>query len=279
MSNIWEIYRETATQLSRFGEGDAEAQVILAHVYDCAFSALILRAQEPCEKAEQIAACTARRLTGMPLAYVLGEKFFYGRRFVVDEHVLIPRFDTEYVVAEALKRKRAGRVLDLCCGSGCIGVTLAAEGCFTQVTFADISQAALDVARRNAAALVPMQQAEFVCGDLFEQVTGTFDLIVCNPPYISAQDYAALEPQVRDYEPKLALTCAHNGLEHYVRIAQEAGAYLNECGALILEIGDEQAKAVTQMLAQAGFQGICCGEDATQRPRFISCIKSRAPIK
>lgn len=275
MSNWREVFRQTTKALAEagFAEAEAEARVITAHVYGGDFSSLCLRFFDACGKEDEVKRLLEGRLSGQPLAYVLHEKYFYGRPFYVDEHVLIPRYDTESVAERALLLARANgyqTALDLCCGSGVLGVTLGAEEKFSRICFADISGKALAVAQRNAEQLIPEQKACFVQGDFLENIRGRFDLVVCNPPYISVADYAGLEPQIRGYEPQTALLADHDGYAFYERAAKEIPAVLNAGGALVLEVGDTQAERVRFLLNEGGFVKISCGCDLGGRPRWVS---------
>lgn len=277
MSNWGEVYHNTLRTLEQAGfeEAATEAKMILAHVYGGDFSQLYLRFFDACNQEPEVQGLTLARLSGRPLAYVLGEKYFYGRRFYVDERVLIPRYDTEPVVEKALELSREHgyiKALDLCCGSGVIGVTLAAEGRFGKICFADLSAGALEVAKENARALVPDQCCSFVQGDFLENIHETFDLVVCNPPYISARDYKGLEPQVRDYEPQSALLAANEGYLFYERAAKELPPVLNPGGAVVFEIGDTQETRVCALLEEAGFDKIESGCDMAGRPRFVCAV-------
>lgn len=193
-----------------------------------------------------------RRLAREPLAYILGYREFFGRRFAVDRHVLIPRQETETVVETALEAIRKGgyrKVLDLGAGSGCIGITLALEQPDLEVWASDISPGALEVARANAGALEA--SVRFVASDLFEGLQGErFDLIVSNPPYVAAD--APLAPEVGDWEPPAALFAGQKGLEIYERIAVESPLHLH--GEFILEVGDAQAAAVKEVFEAAGWR-------------------------
>ncbi|MBR0507844.1 MAG: peptide chain release factor N(5)-glutamine methyltransferase [Clostridia bacterium] len=203
-----------------------------------------------------------RRLSGEPLQYVLGEWEFYGLSFYVDKSVLIPRPDTEILVETAIGLLSEDRrdVLDLCCGSGCIGIALAACAS-ARVTAADISADALALAernaRRNGVALTTVQS------DLFDAVEGAFDLIVSNPPYLSGKEMDARDASLR-YEPALALYGGEDGLDFYRRIAADYRRYLKPGGALLLEIGMTQRDAV-----EALFEHGECICDYGGRPRVI----------
>ncbi len=274
---VGEKYKEIKERLARTGEAHAEASVILAHVLRCDLGGVHLRFLDECKNEAEIDDIIVKRLTGMPLAYAMGSKNFFGYDFYVDGSVLIPRFDSECVVLHALglaKERGYESVLDLCCGSGCLGITLYMEGGAGRVVFSDISPDALAVARLNAKNIAPDAPFSFVCGDLFAEVRGTFDLIVCNPPYVSPEEYARLEPQVKDFEPKSALYADSNGYGYYMRIAKEAMSRLNPGGALVLETGSGQHGDIKQLLNSAGFDNIFCGCDLQGRPRFISATKN-----
>lgn len=234
-----------------------EASLLLTHIG-------ISRGDEVTEEQwEVLSPLVLRRQEGEPLQYVLGEWMFYGLPFSVSPHVLIPRPDTEILVEEALRflegRPKA-RVLDLCTGSGCIGLTIAKKT-DAFVTLSDISDEALSVARKNAKAL----QTEVVIlrSDLFSEIEGKFDLITCNPPYLTASEMQHLDASVR-YEPALALDGGADGLDCYRRILASYQGYLNPNGLLLLEIGYEQETAVCAL-----FSGSRCRKDYGGRPRVV----------
>jgi release factor glutamine methyltransferase len=203
-----------------------------------------------------------RRLSGEPLQYVLGEWEFYGLPFFVDRSVLIPRPDTEILVETAIGLLSDGRrdVLDLCCGSGCVGIALAACTC-ARVTAADLSADALALTERNAerngVSLTTVQS------DLFEAVDGTFDLIVSNPPYLSKAEMDARDAALR-FEPALALYGGEDGLDFYRRIADTYRRHLRPGGTLLLEIGMTQKETVEALFAHSE-----CIDDYGGRPRVI----------
>lgn len=205
------------------------------------------------------------RAAGKPAAYIVGEKEFMGLPFYVSESVLIPRPDTEVVAEEAIRiievggafehgvsggesRKPEGayggvpKILDLCTGSGALAVSLAHYLKNAEVTATDISVEALEVAEKNAER--NGTTVRFLQGDLFEPVPEgeTFDLIISNPPYIPSEEIEKLEKNVKDYEPRLALDGGGSGLDFYRRIVPEAADYLKPGGALVLEIGFDQAE-------------------------------------
>ena len=190
-------------------------------------------------------ALLARRLHGEPVQYVLNSAWFMGLEFFVDARVLIPRQDTETLCEAALaclRGAQAPRVLDLCAGSGAIGLSLAKLYAPARATLADVSAGACAVMEENRRRLGV--KAEIVCGDLFQPVRGReFDLIVCNPPYIRSEELASLQAEVQK-EPRLALDGGADGLDFYRRIAGEYQNFLAPGGTLMLEIGYDEAESV-----------------------------------
>lgn len=213
-----------------------------------------------------------RRSQRIPLQQITGSQEFMGLTYQVNEHVLVPRQDTEILVEEVLRELMDGmRILDLCTGSGCILISLLhySNGCEGVGT--DISTDALAVARRNAAELLGTDKRYFFGeSDLFEQVEGRYDIIVSNPPYICHSEIENLMPEVRDHEPALALDGGEDGLDYYRRIAAESPAYLNGGGRLYLEIGYDQGDAVQKLLLDRGFREVNVVQDYAGLDRVVS---------
>ncbi len=224
---------------------------------------LYLNFERPLNEAElaTFRAMVARRARREPLQHILGTQEFFGLEFGVTPDVLIPRHDTETLVTEALSHMpEATSVLDIGTGSGCIAVALARHLPDAKVAAIDISDAALEVARRNAAK--NGVAIEFLSGSLLEPVTGRhFDLIVSNPPYIPRADIAALEPEVRDHEPKGALDGGTDGLDAYRALIPAARACLNPGGWLLVEVGIGQAAEVSDLFRQNGFGELFTARD------------------
>lgn len=266
------LYREIKKTLADAGiqEADAEARLIVADGLGVSLGDVFLRADEETEyNPDQI---LQKRLAGMPLAYAMRIKYFMGMPFSVDESVLIPRQDTEILADEALRligKNGFKSVLDLCCGSGCIGIALQRLS-GVRVLGADISGAAVRLANRNANQL---GAAGFhaVASDLFEKITEPFDMIVCNPPYVTEQEYTTLERQVREFEPKAALV---GGLLFYEKIAAQAAGYMRKNGALALEIGCSQKMDVEKILQKNGYTNIYGRKDLAGRDRILVCMTS-----
>ncbi len=203
-----------------------------------------------------------QRLRGKPVAYIIGEWDFYGRTFLVTPDVLIPRSDTEVLCHVALKeiRKRENpKVLDLCCGSGCIGISLALEAPCALVTAVDVSMAALEVTRRNAARYaLPKERYNAIWGDVYRlgSIPGRYDVVVCNPPYITAKEMQELDSSVRDYEPELALYGGEDGLDFYRIIARRSMVAMHPGGCILVECGWKQAKEVMALFHGGGLEHI-----------------------
>lgn len=189
-----------------------------------------------------------RRVNGEPLQYILGEWSFMGLPFYTDERALIPRQDTELLAETAIRliRERGySSVLDLCTGTGCVAISIAKQT-NTAVTASDVSTDALALAKENAELNEVL--VTFIESDLFQQIKGKFDLIICNPPYLSQADMDQLQTEVT-FEPKLALFGGEDGLDFYRRIAKDYRRYLNDGGTLLLEIGSTQAEAVSSLIS------------------------------
>lgn len=260
---IWTILRMIAWGSDYFRKKGVDSprltiELMLAHVLHVSRFDLYMQFDRPLspEELDQLRGMVRRRAMREPLQYILQEAHFYKRRFEVGPAVLIPRPETELLVEEALRRTTSLRCLDIGTGSGCIGVTIALERPETEVVAIDSSVEALDVARRNAVELGARNIA-FGHVDLFDDEAmrslGSFDLIVSNPPYIAVAEFADLQPEVRDYEPRLALTDNGDGYRFYRRFLELAPHILRAPGAIFFELGYGQAATVSQLFRAAGF--------------------------
>lgn len=274
--NPRQLIRETAVLFAAAGVPDpqVDAALLLAHV--TGQDALTLRldtdTQLPDETLDAYAALCMQRAQRVPLQYLTHEQAFLGRMFYVDERVLIPRPETELLAERALAALKDcasahPAALDLCCGSGCLCVSMALGCPQAAVHGADLSPDALAVTQRNAQTLgapVTLHQ-----GDLFAAVAGLrFDLIVSNPPYIPRADCADLQTEVMQ-EPNMALDGGEDGLDFYRRIAQEAPAHLAPGGTVLLEVGFDQGATVAALMAAHGFVDCAVHPDYNDIPRMV----------
>lgn len=216
-----------------------------------------------------------RRASGEPLAHVLGEWDFYGLTLKLSKDTLIPRPETETLVdkaLEALRGKGGGAdVLDLCCGSGCIGLAVASEHPPARVTLLDISEGALETARENSKKFAHVSVGwGDALSDPPETLQESFDLLLCNPPYISAEEWDGLERSVRDYEPRLALFGGEGGLDFYRAVASRWRSVLRPGGLLLFEIGYRQAKQVSKIMRDQNFENIETFQDIGSRDRVVA---------
>lgn len=214
------------------------------------------------------------RLNDRPVAYIVGEKEFYSRSFKVKEGVLIPRSDTEIAVEEALKEaknfKEGVRILDLCCGSGAIGLTLAKEIEKSYVLLTDISPTAVETANENKRSL-EAENAFVMKSDLFEDIAdAVVDIVVSNPPYVTQEEMYALSCDISKWEPHEALFGGSDGLSFYREIVPEAKNHLSENGVLILEVGSYQANDVKELMEKHGYKNIKITKDYSGLDRVVS---------
>jgi release factor glutamine methyltransferase len=217
----------------------------------------------------------ARRLQWEPVAYITGRKEFWSLPLEVNSAVLIPRPDTEILVEETLSICRKidypeMKIIDIGTGSGAIAIALAKEMPQAQVVATDISVAVLRVARKNALNLGLENQIAFRRSDLFDSVDDFFDIIVCNPPYISAGEYEKLPAGVKAFEPREALLAGESGTEFYEKLVYQAGTYFKKNGWLLLEIGATQEKSVRKIIEDSGiYDNISMRRDYACLPRVI----------
>lgn len=268
-----ELVEEGQRRLAAAGVEEAAVDAWLLFSYDKKVDRtwyLLNRTQRASgEEQEAYLKLIARRCERVPLQHITGEQEFMGLPFRVTPDVLIPRQDTEVLVEECLRHLAPGNIfLDLCTGSGCILVSLLHYAKGTFGTGADLSGKALAVAKGNVEA--NGVEAWLVQGDLFEPVTGTFDLIVSNPPYIASAEIETLTPEVREHEPRMALDGTADGLFFYKRIVQESPSYLKEGGWLCMEIGYDQGAAVQQLMEARGFVTVSVIKDLAGLDRVVS---------
>lgn len=316
---LYDLLNEGSSMLQQAGDTDAEndAKLLLLNAFDLNLVHFLMDRLRPLsetdaavqEQIQNYRAMVAKRASRVPLQQILGSQEFMGLDFFVNEHVLIPRQDTETLVElvleeqqgkqqeqqlegqqkkqqeqqpEEQQKKQRGqqseeqpgkprKLLDLCTGSGCIAISLAVKGGFESVTATDLSEEALKVAERNARThQVPIR---FFQGDLFSALpqseVKTFDIITSNPPYIPTAVIATLEPEVREHEPMMALDGTEDGLKFYRQIAKEAGSWLKPGGSIYLEIGYDQGEAVSRLLEDAGFTNVRVVKDLPGKDRVV----------
>ncbi len=256
-------------------DGARDARVLLAHALGIGPDRLTLRLPDEmtAPQEEIYDAALKARIARQPVAQITGRRLFWGNSFRVTRDTLDPRPETEVLVAEALSQPFL-KLLDLGTGTGCILLSCLKGMPMARGMGTDISDAALQVAIGNTRDLGLEAQARFRKSDWFAQVTGAFDLIVSNPPYIAAEEMPDLAPEVRDWEPHLALTPGGDGLDAYRAIAREAGSRLMPGGRLLVEIGPTQGPAVAALFTGAGLTGVRVLPDLDGRDRVVAAVKS-----
>lgn len=247
-----------------------DARILLAHALKIERSRLLLVLADKISinAIEEFETVIKARCDRQPVSQIIGKRSFYGRDFIVSPDVLDPRPDTELLIEAALV-ETFDTVLDLGTGSGCILLTLLAESQHSSGVGTDISPQALSISNKNAELHNLSDRAEFLLSNWFSKITQPYDLIVSNPPYISADEMPALAPELRIWEPEIALTPGGDGLDAYRMIIATAQMYLSAKGRLIVEIGHKQGLAVSAMFQSAGFQGINILKDMNGHDRVV----------
>ena len=270
-----ECYEQGCRTLQAAGieEAALDARLLLEAV--CGTDDLLVHGEQPVapEAEEKYLNWIRQRAEHIPLQQLTGEQGFMGLTFSVNEHVLIPRQDTEILVEEVLKELHDGmRVLDMCTGSGCILLSLLHYSNDCEGLGVDLSAEALEVAGRNVLKVLTPEKAEhahFLQSDLFEKVEGKFEIIVSNPPYIASAEVEKLMPEVRDHEPRMALDGTEDGLYFYRRIIEEAGKHLVSSGMLFFEIGYDQGQAVSELMRTEGYCDVQVVQDYAGLDRVV----------
>ncbi|MBQ1328041.1 MAG: peptide chain release factor N(5)-glutamine methyltransferase [Eubacterium sp.] len=259
-----------------------DAKILMEYVTKMSSTELILNAldQFPSQFEEQYDSLIEKRKGNYPLQYITNEAPFMDYIFTARENVLIPRFDTEILVIEALKKARekgnALKVLDMCCGSGCIGISYylerKKEGVEDAVSLVDISEYAIALSNENKNKL--NADVKIIKSDLYSEISDEkYDLILSNPPYIRTADIEDLMAEVKDHEPHLALDGTENGLYFYKRIIEGLKEHLNDNGSIIFEIGCDQYEAVKGLLVEAAFKDIEVVKDLAGLDRVVKADK------
>lgn len=234
--------------------------------------------------AEKAVALQERRLTGEPIAYLVGEWSFCGLPFYVSREALIPRVDTEMLAQLAMNRLKGHpgntRLLDLCAGTGCVGLTAAALLKNTRAVLVDLSDGALDLCKRNIRRHKLTGRAVYLKGDALQppsHALGQFDVLVCNPPYIPTGDLAGLDSSVKDFEPLMALDGGTDGLDFYRQITTLWQPALKPGGHLLYEVGIGQAEQVAWLLVKAGYENIRITRDTGGIDRVVEGQRPQEP--
>lgn len=272
-----ECYEQGCRTLQAAGieEAALDARLLLEAVCGTDRNDLLVHGEQPVapEAEEKYLNWIRQRAEHIPLQQLTGEQGFMGLTFSVNEHVLIPRQDTEILVEEVLKELHDGmRVLDMCTGSGCILLSLLHYSNDCEGLGVDLSAEALEVAGRNVLKVLTPEKAEhahFLQSDLFEKVEGKFEIIVSNPPYIASAEVEKLMPEVRDHEPRMALDGTEDGLYFYRRIIEEAGKHLVSSGMLFFEIGYDQGQAVSEVMRTEGYCDVQVVQDYAGLDRVV----------
>ncbi len=282
---------------SDIADATRDCKILYCYMMDIPFSKIILEYQEVlqdrlCDKYFEL---IDRRSKGEPVQYIMGSQEFMGLEFIVNENVLIPRQDTETLVEDVLEiintgtlrgedmdvKRKEWDILDLCTGSGAIGVSLARIANKVNVTCSDISEGAIKVAKENAQKHGVAKSVKFEQGDLFKPFSKhfrkqKFDMIISNPPYIKSSVIPTLQKEVCEHEPLSALDGGESGLDFYERIVSGVGSHLRKSGVLLLEIGHDQGEAVSGLLSRNGeFTSIRVLKDLANRDRIVFAKKSK----
>ena len=272
-----ECYEQGCRTLQAAGieEATLDARLLLEAVCGTDRNDLLVHGEQPVmpQAEEKYLSWIRQRAEHIPLQQLTGEQDFMGLTFSVNEHVLIPRQDTEILVEEVLKELHDRmRILDMCTGSGCILLSLLHYSNDCEGLGVDLSAEALEVAGQNVLKVLTPEKAEhahFLQSDLFEKVEGKFEIIVSNPPYIASAEVEKLMPEVRDHEPRMALDGTEDGLHFYRRIIKEAGKHLVNSGMLFFEIGSDQGQAVSELMRAGGYREVQVVQDYAGLDRVV----------
>lgn len=275
MATIFESYNNCKKELEKAGIEDYvfESKQIIKHITGYSNAQILQKYTEQLTEFQEnnLTVIIKQRLIRYPLQYILGRWNFFGREFFVGPGVLIPRSDTETVMdvcLEFIKEKERADVLDLCAGSGCIGITIKGECPKSQVTLVEKFDEAISYAQKNAKH--NNIDVKIIKGDVLEgcECENKYDLIVSNPPYITAEDMKALQPEVQ-FEPKTALEGGEDGLLFYRAITEKYKNSLKENGMLVFEVGINQSESVKEILRENGFKDISSRKDLNDIERVV----------
>ena len=281
VTTINDLYLSTRRALrdAQVEGAEPEAKLLLCHALGCTKEELLAKMQMYAGEniRQTLHGLTQRRLQGEPVAYITGSWEFCGLELAVSPAVLIPRSDTEVLVEEALKllRKRHrvdARILDLGCGSGCIGIALGHFLPGSRITFMDISPEALEMTKRNVVRNTLQRRSAVLEGNILGAPPvrmGEYDLLVSNPPYIATAEIDTLDVSVKDYEPRLALDGGEDGIKFYRAILSRWLTVLSDTGSVIMEVGEGQAESVMALMRLAGLQNVRSVKDHYGTERVV----------
>lgn len=276
--NIKELieYGKNELKTSEIEDYSIIAKTLAKHVLDMENSELIINAEKQVDKQQEdyYKIALAEVVNGKPLQYITNKQEFYGSDFYVDENVLIPQPDTEILVEEVLKLTdmfdKEIKILDMCTGSGCIGISIAKKNPNDKIYMLDISSEAIEIAKKNAKSILKEEaNIEFIESDMFEELEEEIDIIVSNPPYIETEEIEKLPDDVKN-EPILALDGGEDGLDFYRILVEESFKYLSDNGYLCMEIGYNQKDKVVELLNKNGnYRNIKCIKDLAGNDRVV----------
>ncbi|MBK7630144.1 MAG: peptide chain release factor N(5)-glutamine methyltransferase [Ignavibacteriales bacterium] len=279
MITVLEVIKLSTDYLQKKGVESprANAEILLAEILKCKRLELYLAFDKPLTENEvQLYRETIRkRGLRIPLQYIVGNVEFYGLKLIVNENVLIPRTETELLVEQIINESDKNivlKILDIGVGSGNISIAIAKNLPISKIFAIDINEGVLNTAKQNAALNILENQIEFKLFDIFKDNVnelGKFDLIVSNPPYISNSDFDELEPELKDYEPKIALTDHSDGVSFYSKIISSSKTLLNANGKLYFEMGKDQYRKISEMMNYEGFTNIKITKDYCGIERII----------
>lgn len=281
--NYHELLWKAKQILKAKGKEEADARYLLFFLMKWSSTDYLRHAAEEisAETEQAYSELLNRRLAGVPVQQIIGNQIFYGYEIEISKEVLTPRPETEQLVDLALselKGKKRPKVMDLCTGSGCIAIAVAAENRQARVVGVDVSKEALYLAKKNAERH-GLEDIQWIESNLFEMLDSEknglekFDMIISNPPYIPSEEIENLEIEVRHYDPVLALDGGEDGLDFYRKISEKGQQYLVENGKLLLEIGHGQSKAICRILQRDGWKDCKEFEDYAGRERIIMATK------
>ena len=277
---IEEVLKEGKRILNKNNVEDANliARILLEFVLKIDRNQLLIKQEQEVdiEKEKEYNLAIEKIMQGVPLQYITNSQEFMELNFYVDENVLIPQPDTEILVEEVIKivsKENKINILDICTGSGCIGISLANAVTNAKITMSDISKNAIEIAKKNAKENDVIERIKFIESDMFENIEGKFDIIVSNPPYIETDVINTLSREVQN-EPIIALDGGKDGLIFYRKLINEAPKYLNDEGYLCMEIGYDQKEKVIELAKKVDvFKEIKSVKDLSGNDRVIICKK------